>query len=138
ETVSRPEYCDYTLPMEQLDQDYGYILYRSNIGKRREIEDFRLVKANDRAHIYINQKLKFTKYDLELPEKETFHLTDEDNTLDILVENMGRVNYSIKMEEQQKGIQSGVIINGAYQSRSEEQTSELQSRENIVCCLLLV
>ena len=31
--------------------------------------------------------------------------------LEILVENMGRVNYSFKLEHQRKGIDSGVVIN---------------------------
>ncbi|MFS0613581.1 glycoside hydrolase family 35 protein [Lederbergia ruris] len=131
DTISEPIYSDYTLPMEKLDQNYGYILYRTNIGKKRKIVDFRLVNANDRAHVYINQELKCTKYDLELPVQESFELTAEENTLDILVENMGRVNYSIKMEEQRKGIKNGVVINGAYQSEWQHYPLPLDNIDQV-------
>lgn len=131
DTISEPVYCDYTLPMEKLDQNNGYILYRSNIGPARKIEDFRLVNAMDRVHVYVNEELKFTKYDLEIPEKESFELVDDENRLDILVENMGRVNYSIKMEEQRKGIRNGVVINGAYQSEWDHYTLPLDNLDQL-------
>lgn len=40
--------------------------------------------------------------------------------MDILIENLGRVNYSIRRGHQQKGIKDEVIVNGAFQSVWDE------------------
>lgn len=106
----------YPLTMEALDQSSGYVLYQTHIGKQRHIEDFRLIQCADRAQVFINNKLVFTKYDQHMEDKESFELPDPQNELMVLVENMGRINYSVKMNTQHKGIKGGVIVNGAFQS----------------------
>lgn len=106
----------YPLTMEALDQSSGYVLYQTHIGKQRHIEDFRLIQCADRAQVFINNKLMFTKYDQHMEDKESFELPDPQNELMVLVENMGRINYSVKMNTQHKGIKGGVIVNGAFQS----------------------
>ena len=105
--------------MELLDQATGYVYYRSQIGKSRVIEDYRLIHCQDRAHTFINNQLQFIQYDQEIGQKKTLTLTEESNELVILVENMGRVNYSVQMNHQYKGIKDGVIVNGAFQSEWE-------------------
>ncbi|SFC09060.1 beta-galactosidase [Alkalibacterium subtropicum] len=106
----------YTLSMEELDQDYGYVLYRQNTGKKRKVEDFRLLGTSDRAQVFLNGALELTQYAKELGRKETFELTENDMTMDILVENMGRVNYGPWLKKQSKGITDGVLVNGTYRS----------------------
>lgn len=110
---------NYPLPMEKLSQAFGYIFYRSSIGKARKIEDCRLIGCMDRAQLFVNGEPLETQYDLALGRKSSFELSAAENELGILVENMGRVNYSVKMAHQEKGITDGVIINGAYQSQWE-------------------
>lgn len=107
---------NYPLSMEQLDQGLGYVYYESNLGHKRQVEDFRLIGCMDRAQIFINDDPIATQYDLEIGTQLTFDLKAKTNKLGILVENMGRVNYSVKMNHQEKGIHDGVIINGAFQS----------------------
>lgn len=114
--LAQPAYSPYPLTMESLDQPFGYVLYKSNLGRARKIEDFRLIQCADRANVYVNGQHLFTKYDLDMESKETFELTEPENELLVLVENMGRVNYSVKMNSQHKGIKGGVIVNGAFQS----------------------
>lgn len=116
EDISTNHPSVYTQNMEQLDQSLGYIYYEAEIGSARKIEDFRLISCHDRANVFLNQTLLFTQYDLELGHRETFELTEPENTLGVLVENMGRVNYSVKINHQKKGIVDGVVINGAFQS----------------------
>lgn len=116
ELLATPVVSSYPLTMEALDQSTGYMLYTSNLGKNRHIEDFRLIQCTDRANVFINQQPLFTKYDLEMEGQEAFDLTEPENELAVLVENMGRVNYSVKMNSQTKGIKGGVIVNGAFQS----------------------
>lgn len=120
---------NYPLSMEQLDQGFGYIYYQSDIGKPRQIENFRLIGCMDRAQVFINQKHIITQYDLEIGNKAAFELTESENELGILVENMGRVNYSIKMNHQEKGIKDGVMINGAFQSNWSIYTLPMNNLE---------
>ncbi len=70
----------------------------------------------DRAHTFINQELLRIDYDQEIGQTYSFDLSESENELGILVENMGRVNYSVKMNHQHKGIKDGVIINGAFKA----------------------
>ncbi|GLX67240.1 glycoside hydrolase family 35 protein [Paenibacillus glycanilyticus] len=116
DTLSAGVHSAYPLTMEELNQSTGYIYYRSNIGPARRIEDYRLITCMDRAHTFINNELKLTQYDHEIGVKQELELTAPSNELGILVENMGRVNYSVKMNHQHKGIKDGVIVNGAFHS----------------------
>jgi beta-galactosidase len=111
ETISSVQYYDHTQPMEKLGQSYGYILYRSNIGRGRKAENFRLLGANDRAKVYVNQKEVLTQYDEELGKPlELIFDNKENNMMDILVENMGRVNFGENLSQQRKGICYGVMV----------------------------
>ena len=70
--------------------------------------------AADRAQVMLNGQVILTLYDRELLSAHTFDTpvpVHPGDRLDILVENMGRVNYSYKLERQRKGIDSAVVIN---------------------------
>ena len=100
--------------MERLGQSYGYILYRTELTSEREIRNIQLVGAGDRAKIYLDGECILTLYDRELGSAHTFETpvpVRHGAKLDILVENMGRVNYSYKIENQRKGIDQAVVIN---------------------------
>jgi beta-galactosidase len=129
--LAEPVESPYPLTMETLNQPFGYILYKTNLGKSRHVNDFRLIQCTDRAHVYVNNKHLFTKYDLEMESKEAFDLTESNNELSVLVENMGRVNYSVKMNSQYKGIKGGVIVNGAFQSEWEHYSLSLDNLEKV-------
>jgi len=101
--------------MERLGQDYGYILYRTNLTTEEHIERIRLCKANDRAQIFVDGKPVAALYDRELLEEKALDESfEKDAPMDILVENMGRVNFGSRLEEQRKGIDQGVLINGHW------------------------
>lgn len=113
ETLSEKIHCVCPTSMERLGQNYGYILYRTRLHTEGELETLRLWGANDRASVLTDGKPLVTLYDRELLEEvklSEFHTTAE--TLDILVENMGRVNFGAYMELQRKGIDHCVQING--------------------------
>lgn len=100
-------------PMECLGQNYGYILYHSTLDTEEKLTKIRLWEANDRAHIFVDQKLILTLYDRELlAEHETDVEFETGAPVDILVENMGRVNFGPRMEKQRKGIAQCVQFNG--------------------------
>ena len=101
--------------MERLGQDYGYTLYHTTLTNEDSLRDIRLTGANDRAHILLDGRCVAVLYDRELLETHRFEEpvpVRPGAALDILVENMGRVNYSWKLEHQRKGIDGSVVING--------------------------
>lgn len=114
-SAQRPAHSSVTpVSMERLDQDYGCILYHTTMVHEKEILKIQLVDAADRAKIYLDGELILTLYDRELEkayEFETAVPVRSGASLDILVENMGRVNYSYKLIKQRKGIDSAVVIN---------------------------
>jgi len=95
---------------EQLNQGDGYVWYSKRftqpISGKLELNGLR-----DYAIVYVNGKKiaelnrYYNKYDCEI--EVPFNAT-----LDILVENMGRINYGSQINANNKGIISPVIING--------------------------
>ncbi len=111
--ISTPVCNSYTQSMERLGQSYGYILYESEIANERRLEKIWLHKANDRANVFLGEKRLLNLYDRELlQEWEVEADAEPGKCLRILVENMGRVNFGPRMEEQRKGIDGCVQING--------------------------
>ncbi|HEO8608990.1 TPA: beta-galactosidase [Streptococcus suis] len=102
----------YPKNMEELDQSTGYILYRTELERdRTEAERFRVVDARDRIQIYADGKFVATQYQTEIGDDVELDFKDDKLTLDILVENMGRVNYGHKLTAptQSKGIGRGAM-----------------------------
>ena len=111
--ISTPVESPYTQCMEKLGQNYGYILYRSALDTEEDISGIRLWGAGDRANIFVEEKPAATLYDRELLEEKQLDVSFEKGAcIDILVENMGRVNFGPRMEQQRKGIDHCVQING--------------------------
>ena len=126
---AKPEACSPLLPlaaatkaahgvlpvsMERLGQDVGYTLYRTTLVNERELRSIRLVGANDRAQVFLDGRPLVTLYDRELLDAHEFETpipVRPGAVLDILVENLGRVNYSYKLEQQRKGVDGAVVIN---------------------------
>ena len=101
--------------MERLGQSYGFTLYRTTLTNEAELTSIRLVGANDRAHVLLDGKIIATLYDRELLTAYNFAQpvpVRPGARLEILVENMGRVNDSFMLERQRKGIDGCVVING--------------------------
>jgi beta-galactosidase len=102
---------DQLLTMEDLDQAYGYILYRTVISNP-VAGDLVLDELHDFAQIYANGKLIGT-LDRRL-EQNRLHvdLTEQNTRLDILVENSGRVNFTVAIRGERKGITKQVTLVG--------------------------
>lgn len=107
--------------MERLGQNYGYILYRTQLCTEEILGKIRLWGANDRANLLLDDRPVLTLYDRELLEERELNLSIEKGArLDILVENMGRVNFGPRMELQRKGIDHCVQINGHMHNHWEQ------------------
>jgi len=91
--------------MEDLDQDYGFILYRTNLKYTdSRVRYLRIDGLHDRATVYANGKYIGTYMRDRESEDIKFVIPKEGLCLDILVENMGRINYGYKMLFDRKGI----------------------------------
>lgn len=113
ESLCNPIYNDIPLNMEKLNQGYGYILYTSDIGKKRYISRSKLVDCDDRASIYLNHELIATQDAGNIGENIALTLNKDDkNEIAILVENLGRVNYGDKLRSplQKKGLKGGFMV----------------------------
>ncbi len=99
------------LSMEDMDQGFGFIHYTTKIDKPLFALNVKLQGIRDYAWVDFEgeRKAEFshndteTSIDLQIPENG--------GKLDILVENQGRVNFSLTMEENRKGIIGGVVLN---------------------------
>lgn len=114
DTLDTPTRDAMPMSMEELGQDYGYTLYSTTITRGKEIESCKIRGGADRAIIFADRKQVEIRNDYEMDRKTGFTLENESGKLDILVENMGRVNYGPEIELQKKGITQGVLINGTF------------------------
>lgn len=108
--VSKPVHAKYPVSMEALGETLGYALYRTHTEKDAEEERFRIIDANDRAHFFVDEVLRSVQYQEEIGEDIFVPMEEGVHQIDVLVENMGRVNYGHKFlaDTQRKGIRTGV------------------------------
>ncbi|PZO94138.1 MAG: beta-galactosidase [Streptococcus pyogenes] len=117
ETISHVQHRFYPENMEALGHAYGYILYRTALpADKADQETIRLIASRDRAHIFMDQHWQATQYQDEIGDPIELALTQEVHQLDILMENMGRVNYGHKLAapSQSKGLGRGVMADLHY------------------------
>lgn len=132
EDISKPIESVFPQSMECLGQNYGYILYHSTLDTEENIEKLRLWGANDRAHVIIDRQLETILYDKELlEEKQLLVPSVKGKDIDLLVENMGRVNFGPRMECQRKGINQCVQINGHMHNHWQQYPLPLQNMEAV-------
>ena len=130
--LSAPVESSFPQSMEKLGQNYGYILYHSTLDTEEKLEKLRLWEANDRANIFVDQKPVTTLYDLELLKEKELDVTFERGAdFDILMENMGRVNFGPRMEHQRKGIGQCVQVNGHMHNHWKQYTLPLDNIEKV-------
>jgi beta-galactosidase len=109
EEISSPIQSPYVQSMEEVGQDYGFILYRTEIKGPRKNCTMTFMEMHDRAQIFVNGQYKGTMYRNDLEKKIVLDFEMESNTLDILVENMGRINYGPFLKDF-KGISENVRL----------------------------
>lgn len=98
------------MTFEQLNQGYGYVLYKKHFNQPingtleiNGLRDYATVYANDEKVGELNRYFNQDSIDVDIP---------FNSTLEILVENMGRINYGSEIVHNTKGIISPVVING--------------------------
>ena len=105
----QPAVSDTVLSFEDLYQGYGYVLYNKKFtgpvqGKLviNGLRDYAIVYVNGQKKGILNRMDKKYAMNIDIPMNAT---------LDILVENMGRINYGAEIVHNTKGIISPVTIN---------------------------
>ena len=106
-----PVHSEQVLSMEDLDQAYGYILYRKHLNGPEEGE-LVLDELHDYAQVYLDGKLVST-LDRRLAQNHLrLKVPAHGARLDILVENSGRINFGVALREERKGITKQVTFYG--------------------------
>jgi beta-galactosidase len=129
-SISKPVYSPYIQSMEECGQDYGFILYRTEVKGPRKNCSMTLMDMHDRAQVFVNKQYKGTIYRNDEDKKIILDFEDELNTLDILVENMGRVNYGPYLKDF-KGISENVRLDYQFHSVWEIYPIPLNNVESI-------
>lgn len=124
EIISKSQKSVCPISMEEAGQSTGYILYRTKMKEDVKASELIFKKCADRVIAFSNQKKQFTAFDKEICSEQKGHWpftfkegknwklnSEQGATLDFLVENLGRVNFGHKLEEQKKGIYEEVLIN---------------------------
>ncbi len=100
------------LTFEDLHQDYGFVWYRTTIdgGKTgklqiKEVRDYAVVMVNGKTIGTMDRRNAQDSLNISLPSGKVI--------LDVLVENMGRVNFGKYLLENKKGITKNVLFDGS-------------------------
>lgn len=97
------------LPMEQLDEGYGYVLYRTRVPRTFDGRLLRLRGMHDFAHVLVNGSSIGTWYrNHEQPEWRV-EFEGDAAQLDVLVDCMARPNFGHRMRDR-KGITDGIYF----------------------------
>lgn len=111
EMLPKPKQNITPLSFEDLNQAYGYVLYRTTLNnassgmlKIKDLRDYGIVFINGKGVGVLDRRLAQDSMHLEIPKGKV--------TLDILVENMGRINFGAYMLQNKKGITEKVFLAG--------------------------
>lgn len=111
---SKPANTPNPVLMEDNNQDYGFIHYRTVISSKIQSKwQLKLWGLTDRAMVFSNQIYQGTLY-RNNPGDSILVGGDKGTVLDILVENMGRLNFWINLISDRKGIQNGILLDNRY------------------------
>ena len=101
---------DTPLSFEDLNQGYGYVLYSKRFNQPvqgklqvKGLRDYATVYVNGRKVGELNRQANKYEMNIQVP---------FNGTLELLVENMGRINYGADIINNTKGIISPVMISG--------------------------
>jgi len=109
--LGKPAPSEQPQTMESLGQPYGFVLYRKRAVKRvkgvleiKDVRDYAVVMQGTRRLGVLDRRLEQQSLEVDLEGEEP---------LDILVENMGRVNFGPRLVDDRKGIVGQVTLAGS-------------------------
>ncbi|MDI3321468.1 glycoside hydrolase family 35 protein [Pinibacter soli] len=109
--LPKPVHAEMPMTFEALHQPYGFVLYRtkqtggiSGMLWIKELRDYGIVFINGKKIGVLDRRLKQDSIAVDLPAGEV--------TIDIFVENLGRINFGPNLLKNNKGITTSVALNG--------------------------
>lgn len=126
EHLSAPIPCKDIPVMEDIGQNYGFILYRTFLSGPRSEEKLFLTDVHDRALVFQDGVLLQIVDRNDEQQGLAITVPEKGSRLEILVENVGRVNYGRFLHDR-KGITVGVTLN--HQLLSGWEVFPLEFRE---------
>jgi beta-galactosidase len=109
--LPKPVLSRKPLTFEDVSQAYGYVLYRTRVkGPMKgtldivHLRDYGIVFVNGKRAAVLDRRLGQETCGVEFPSGE--------NTLDIFMENLGRINYGKYINDNHKGITDSVLLDG--------------------------
>jgi len=106
-----PKKSPAPLTFEDLGQDYGYVLYRT-VTNNEVPGVLKINGLRDYAVVLVNGKKQGVLDLMRKTDSLFINLAKGQQTIDILVENMGRVNFGPNLLKNKKGITGSVLLNG--------------------------
>jgi beta-galactosidase len=104
------------LTMEDMDQDYGFVLYRTKLDIGPIKTTLYIPQVRDRAQVFLNRTYMGTVWRADAKTNQIpLTLNSSNMILDILVENTGRINFGSLMALEKKGLPQGINLDGQYQ-----------------------
>jgi hypothetical protein len=114
----KPKYMEMINIGTNYGQNFGFILYRTSINKTKELKltggvsDRGIVLIDGKQAVVVSEAKDFV---FTIPET-LFNSSLKEHTLDILVENTGRVNGGSAMNKARKGLNGDVVLDGKVHS----------------------
>ncbi|QMV19423.1 beta-galactosidase [Granulicella sp. 5B5] len=99
------------LAMEDVDQAYGYMLYRTRLKSDVRGAVLHISELHSYARVYLDGELAGV-IDRRLGETDLPLTAHAGQRLDLLVENTGRINFSVKLRGERAGILGDVVLGG--------------------------
>lgn len=110
--VPKPIHSEHPLTMEDVDQAYGYILYRTQLKSGGKgtlsfdgLHEYAEIYLDGKLAGTIDRRLKQNSIEIDVPATGA--------QLDVLVENTGRINFGPRVQDERIGIIGDAQFNGA-------------------------
>ena len=109
--LPKPQHADTPLSFEDIHQAYGFVLYRTTLG-RAGAGTLTIHGLRDYALVFVNGKRAGVLDRRHYQDSLSIDVPGSGAVLDILVENLGRINFGKYLLQNKKGIIGSVTLNG--------------------------
>ncbi|MFC5401386.1 glycoside hydrolase family 35 protein [Cohnella soli] len=131
DALSTPTQSAYPITMEKLGQDYGFIMYTTQVTGPRSKTNLTLMDVHDRAIVYLDGKyMGVIERDRKELQSVELEIPASGAKLTILVENLGRTNYGQFLRDC-KGITEGVRLGYQFLFDWEIRTLPLNNLQSL-------
>lgn len=110
DTLARKHLSVEPETMEYFGQNYGFIHYRTRVTGNLVEQKLLFLGVHDRAQVFLDKKPIGSLNRGDANKALTISTPPEGAQLDVLVENMGRVNYGPMLRHEKKGLLDGVCL----------------------------